>query len=45
MPNRSTQPRRYAQISRCPEKVSDQSGFGAKEKQYRCDGTSQAQPG
>lgn len=28
-----------------PEKVRGQSGLGAKEKEYRCEGTSQAQPG
>ena len=30
---------------RLPEKLCDQPGFGANEYEYRCDGTSQAQPG
>src|SRR5262245_44462268 len=42
---RSTQSRRYAQISACPEKVSDQRGLRAKAYEYKWDGTSQAQPG
>ncbi|CAM5446302.1 hypothetical protein SVIOM74S_04696 [Streptomyces violarus] len=29
----------------CPEKVRGQSGLGAKENEYRCDGTSHAHPG
>lgn len=36
---------RYARMCRRPEKVRGQSGLGAKEKEYRCEGTSQAQPG
>src|SRR5689334_3856156 len=44
-PKRTAVARRYAQISGCPEKVSDQDGLRAKENEYRCDGTSQAQPG
>ncbi len=37
--------RRYAQISGCAEYVSDHVGLGAKENEYRCDGTSQRHPG
>lgn len=36
---------RYARMCSCPEKVRGQSAFGAKENEYRWDGTSQAQPG
>ncbi len=28
-----------------PEKARGQSGLGAKENEYKCDGTSQAHPG
>ena len=37
--------RRYSQISGCGEKLRVQPGFGANEKQYRWEGTSQAAPG
>ncbi len=36
---------RYARMCGWPEKVRGQSGLGAKEKEYRCEGTSQAHPG
>lgn len=36
---------RYARMAGCPEKVRGQSGLGAKEKEYRCEGTSHAHPG
>jgi hypothetical protein len=45
IPKSRAQRRRYAWISGCGEKLRLQSGFGAKEKEYRCDCTSQAQPG
>src|SRR5512145_2676016 len=36
---------RYAWISGWGENEGDHSGFGAKEKEYSCEGTSQAAPG
>jgi hypothetical protein len=36
---------RSAQMAGALQKVLDQSGFGANENEYRCEGTSQAQPG
>ena len=45
MAYRSVTASRYAQISGCREKPCDQSGLGANENEYRCEGTSQVQPG
>src|SRR5690606_896121 len=42
---RSQQDSRYCLISGCGANMRDHSGFGAKENEYRCDCTSQAQPG
>jgi hypothetical protein len=44
-PWRSAVARRYSQISGCSENVRLQSGFGANENEYRCEGTSHWQPG
>ena len=44
-PRRLATLRRYAQISGCREYVRVQPGFGSKENEYRCEGTSHWQPG
>src|SRR4051812_33804217 len=45
MPYLRAQWRMYSQISGWGENVCDQSGFGSNENEYRCEGTSQRQPG